>query len=219
MEDKVGQSRGFAGVYNALRETVLAGRVAPGAQIRVNEAAASLGLSATPVREALSRLVGEGLLEDRPRLGFFVPLPTAYDLVDLLGLAELHLTAALGATGQATKPIEHWRENDEAYEATTGGDAAARIFVRVLARSNNFALIDAGRRVVDRLAPLRRAESMLFIDSAEELRGLDDQLHQQSFPQLRSGLKAYHRRRRSHAGELAYLISKLGSLNNIPDIV
>lgn len=50
-------------VYDALRKALLAGEFTPGEQLREGEIAAQLGVSKTPVREALSSLRARGLLE------------------------------------------------------------------------------------------------------------------------------------------------------------
>ena len=81
----------------SLRERIGEGAVAPGARIAVNETADALGLSATPVREALARLAGEGLLEDRRGQGFFVRILSAADIADLYRLSLAHLLIALDA--------------------------------------------------------------------------------------------------------------------------
>lgn len=49
--------------YNVLAEAVVRGDLAPGEQVRDGEIAERLGLSRTPVREAISRLVDVGLIE------------------------------------------------------------------------------------------------------------------------------------------------------------
>jgi DNA-binding GntR family transcriptional regulator len=49
-----------------LRDAIVNGELAPGAVIRDGELAKQVGLSRTPVREALARLVDEGLVETRP---------------------------------------------------------------------------------------------------------------------------------------------------------
>ncbi|MFA5547518.1 MAG: GntR family transcriptional regulator [Porticoccaceae bacterium] len=55
-----------AAASDQLREAIVTGRLAPGAQLKDGEVAAWLGLSATPVREALVRLAAEGLVEIEP---------------------------------------------------------------------------------------------------------------------------------------------------------
>jgi DNA-binding GntR family transcriptional regulator len=54
------------GVHQRLRDAIVDGTLAPGEQLRDQELAAWLGVSRTPVREALLRLAGSGLVEARP---------------------------------------------------------------------------------------------------------------------------------------------------------
>jgi DNA-binding GntR family transcriptional regulator len=55
-------------------------------------------LSPTPVREALSRLAGEGELEERRGDGFFVRRLSAADLIPLYEMSEQLLLISEGAT-------------------------------------------------------------------------------------------------------------------------
>ena len=52
--------------YRMLRDAIVNGELAPGGVIRDAELAERLGLSRTPVREALARLADEGLVETKP---------------------------------------------------------------------------------------------------------------------------------------------------------
>jgi GntR family transcriptional regulator, rspAB operon transcriptional repressor len=61
-----------AHVYTALRDAIVAGQLAPGRQISENELAARLGVSRTPIREALQRLREERLVAVVPQYGTFV---------------------------------------------------------------------------------------------------------------------------------------------------
>jgi GntR family transcriptional regulator, rspAB operon transcriptional repressor len=62
--------RGASGTAFAwLREEILSGRMRPGQSLSENEIAQRLGVSRTPVREAIIRLESEGLLEVRPQVG------------------------------------------------------------------------------------------------------------------------------------------------------
>ena len=82
---------------DAVRAMIIDGRLTDGARINEVHLSAELGVSRTPLREALSRLVSEGALNARPRLGFFVrPLKVAefdqlYDLRPLLDPEALRL--------------------------------------------------------------------------------------------------------------------------------
>lgn len=53
--------------YEAIRDAIVSGEIAPGAVVRDAELAELLGLSRAPVRDAFSRLVDEGLLESKPQ--------------------------------------------------------------------------------------------------------------------------------------------------------
>jgi DNA-binding GntR family transcriptional regulator len=55
--------------YAELRQRVLDGRLPAGSRIKETELAGELGISRTPVRDALSRLTVEGLLDFRPNVG------------------------------------------------------------------------------------------------------------------------------------------------------
>jgi GntR family transcriptional regulator, rspAB operon transcriptional repressor len=61
-------------VYLALREAIISAELAPGLKLSENELAGELGVSRTPVREALARLRDERLVAIVPQLGTFVTL-------------------------------------------------------------------------------------------------------------------------------------------------
>jgi DNA-binding GntR family transcriptional regulator len=64
---------GSAEVYESLRTAVLHGEFRPGQALKPQELADRSGVSLAVVREALLRLVGEGLADRRPNRGFVVP--------------------------------------------------------------------------------------------------------------------------------------------------
>jgi DNA-binding GntR family transcriptional regulator len=65
-------------VYRAVRDKILTGEIAPGEFTRERELSTAMKVSRTPLREALTRLASEGLLEKLPHRGFRVPTQ-AYD--------------------------------------------------------------------------------------------------------------------------------------------
>lgn len=59
-------------VYTILRQAIITSQLAPGEAIRKEVVAAQLGVSRTPVSDAINRLAGEGLVEIYPQTGTFV---------------------------------------------------------------------------------------------------------------------------------------------------
>ncbi|MFC0406905.1 GntR family transcriptional regulator [Roseomonas elaeocarpi] len=59
-------------IYTALRQEIVTLRLRPGERLSENELAARFGTSRAPVREALIRLVEDGLIDVRPQRGSFV---------------------------------------------------------------------------------------------------------------------------------------------------
>jgi DNA-binding GntR family transcriptional regulator len=74
-------------VHRALRQAVLSRRFEPGARLIETELAEQLGVSRTPVREALSKLEAEGLVESQPAGGMVV-LDLEAELVEIYGLRQ-----------------------------------------------------------------------------------------------------------------------------------
>ncbi|HET9559938.1 MAG TPA: GntR family transcriptional regulator, partial [Actinomycetota bacterium] len=58
--------------YEAIRDGIVGGELPVGGRLREEELAGSIGVSRTPVREALARLREEGLVEIVAQLGTFV---------------------------------------------------------------------------------------------------------------------------------------------------
>ena len=67
-----GGARAGLAVYGALRSAIVSTELEPGRQISENELAERLGVSRTPVREAVARLRDDQLVDVVPQLGTFV---------------------------------------------------------------------------------------------------------------------------------------------------
>jgi DNA-binding GntR family transcriptional regulator len=72
-----------------IREAILDGRLEPGRRLKEEELARELGISRTPVREALLMLQAEGLVVATPNRGAMVRVHDAEDLDDLYQLRAL----------------------------------------------------------------------------------------------------------------------------------
>jgi DNA-binding GntR family transcriptional regulator len=72
--------------YRAIQSGITSGRLAGGAHIKGEDLAAQLGISRTPVREALRRLHSEGMVDFVANRGAFVTTWTRADVDEMFGL-------------------------------------------------------------------------------------------------------------------------------------
>ena len=72
--------------YNNLKSDVLAGRFAPGERLTEEHLANGLGVSRTPVREALHKLASEGLIQPLESRGFCVARDSREEIEDLFDI-------------------------------------------------------------------------------------------------------------------------------------
>lgn len=111
-ESKPVRRSAIDGVYERIRKKVLDSELAPGSQILEQELAVMLGVSRTPVREAVIRLHNEGLLEIIPRHGVrIVPIAVSdmreiYDVLISLEPRAAELLAIRGASPKELRPLE-----------------------------------------------------------------------------------------------------------------
>ena len=102
VSDQPGGSQ--AAILDELRRCLLDGDVPPGTEIPLDAVAQVFGVSRIPVREALKTLIGEGLVEHQPNLGYQVARLTTHELHELYVVREVlevaALTAAVAAAGE-----------------------------------------------------------------------------------------------------------------------
>lgn len=130
------------GAYRRLLEDIRSGTLAPGARLRETELAERLGISRTPVREAIRQLETDGLVVHLPRQGATIRSLDHAEVVELYEMrAVLEGTAARLAARAASdiELAELAALNAELEQAPVG--AAARELNRVFHRT----LIDAAR--------------------------------------------------------------------------
>jgi len=185
-----------------LRDRLRDGAYRPGARIAAADLADELRLSTTPVREALSRLAGEGLLEDRRGQGYFVRQPNALDVADLYRLSLAHLLIAQ----EPHRPLR--RAPTLAPEAVAQPNPVRdveRLMLEWVAESGSRALVNAFRLIQIQLGIVRRLEPDLIPDldtEAVQLIALDDSDRSTRLVSLRQ----FHGRRIRLAESLAALL-------------
>lgn len=115
-------------VARLVRSRIFDGTYAAGKYIRLEQLADELGISVTPVREALFGLRAEGLLEQQPRRGFVVLTVTHRDISDVSNVqayvgGELAARAAAAISDEQLAELE--RLQDQLEKAYAGDDEAA----------------------------------------------------------------------------------------------
>jgi DNA-binding GntR family transcriptional regulator len=113
-------------VLQQVRSEIISGESAPGAMYSVPNLAAALGVSTTPVREALLELSRSGLIEPLRNRGFKVVAPTLSQLRNLFDLRELlEVYAVELAALKRRKDLASLRLlADEVGRAVNSGDVA-----------------------------------------------------------------------------------------------
>ena len=109
-----------------IREAIIDGRLAPGERLKEEELAGELGISRTPIREALAVLQAEGLVDTAPNKGATVRAHDAEDLDDLYRLRALleGYAASRAATKMEPEQVAELFASCERFEALADGDVA-----------------------------------------------------------------------------------------------
>lgn len=190
----------FDRVYGLIRNRLTQGDWRPGQRIDLPSLAAEMDASLTPLRDALHRLTGEGLLVTGYGDGFAVPSITEPELRDLYSW-HLELVLLANRSRRRDARLEGIPQTDTLGEAA---DVAQRLFA---ALGDAGANPEHGRAIAsaaNRLHPVRRLEGRLFPDVLEELEGIRRSLMTGTGIEQIVLIKAYHRRRTRAAGQLAH---------------
>jgi DNA-binding GntR family transcriptional regulator len=119
-------------VARFVRRRIFDGTYAAGKYIRLDQLAVELGISVTPVREALFQLRAEGLLAQQPRRGFVVLPVTGQDLTDVANVqahvgGELAARAAVNISDEQLGELKKIQAQLEDAYADGDGERAVRL--------------------------------------------------------------------------------------------
>ena len=112
-------------VFHTLREAILKGELTPGERLMELQLASKLGVSRTPIREAIRMLEQEGLAVTIPRKGAEVAKMTEKDMEDVLQIREAldELAVSIACEQMTTEQLEELRHTmHEFAEYTKSGD-------------------------------------------------------------------------------------------------
>lgn len=198
----------FGQALDSVRKQLRLGRYILGEQLMITALARNLRLSATPIREALSRLAGEGLVEDRRGMGFFAWRLDAVDLVELYHLQAGYLTMALADFDERRfMSSVGVKESLRAFDAPPRDHEAmlTRVeaaFENIIANGRNAALTRAHRLLADRLAPARHIEASVIGGGDDELAMLEKALAVSDRAAILQIVEKYHARRMRYSPEI-----------------
>ena len=187
--------RAYLQAYKAIRLALRERHWAEGQHVSANRCAKTYQFSPTPVREAMARLAGEGLLEERRGMGYFVPRLGPVELSELYTVAQS--TAAMLVNEPVMLPAKVTANRAEQTKFDSG-----TILVTLAGQTANSLLCQLAANLDARLAPVQAAEAQMFDLAAESteflalLAGSDRRL-------LQRFTNGYYGRRRKAALEIA----------------
>jgi len=189
------EDRAYLQAYKAIRQALRERHWQEGQHVSVARCAETCQYSPTPVREAMARLAGEGLLEERRGLGYFVPR------LGPVELSELYTVAQGTAVLLLNEPVVLCAEIAADGAEGTLFDSGT-ILVTLAGQTTNSLLCLIAANLDARLAPVQPAEATMFDLTAEAteflaLLGAGDRRILQRFT------NAYYSRRRKAAFEIA----------------
>ncbi|MCW0202657.1 MAG: GntR family transcriptional regulator [Rhodanobacter thiooxydans] len=193
-------------VYGQVRRALQSGRYAPGQRIDPARLAAEFNTSPTPVRFALYRMVGEGMVADYARDGLHVPLLNEVALRNLYDWMERLLLMACDIGEVPT-----FQKVEKPESVTAEGDLVKltwQLFDAIARATAHEPLHHAVKRANDRLAPIRRAKQELLEHTGEELSQLNRHWQRRDMPAVKSALRDYHERRKQLVPCIVALLSE-----------
>jgi DNA-binding GntR family transcriptional regulator len=109
---KMPKQKAAIDAYEAIKNIILAGQFKPGNKLSDLELATELGVSRTPVRNALSRLARDGLLDAGKGKGYYIPDLGVQQIDDLYALREVFEAHAVRLAVERATP-SHFAEFKE----------------------------------------------------------------------------------------------------------
>ncbi|MEJ5976591.1 GntR family transcriptional regulator [Novosphingobium sp. PS1R-30] len=187
--------------YHLLKEQIVSGEWQPGVRLDPAQIARKLGMSATPVRDALHQMLGERLIEAWPREGFKIPIPSEGALRELYGLNGDIAATVL----RNLRPMPQTRP-----PPTDLGPQPRALFDEIAAAANAEyrALL---HQTSDRLHRARLVERYLFADHDEEHAALVAAWSNGTMADLSKLMARYHRRRQHDVAGIVAALLKPGT--------
>ena len=116
-------------VYEELKRQIMIGEIPPGTRMMEVELADDMGVSRTPIREAIRKLEKEGLVSIEPRRGAYASEISIKDMVDVLEVREFleGMAAGLASKRITEEEIEALKHSIDAYRDAVEAGATEEI--------------------------------------------------------------------------------------------
>ncbi len=135
-------------VYDIIRGRILTVQLRPGSPLPVVDLTRQLGVSRTPVTDALNLLTAEGLVENVPRKGYFVARIAIRDYLEILDARLAIELAAVerGIAGLAAAQLEAMRHQNERMAQSVEGGSEMADYAEWMKRDSQFhrLLVESG---------------------------------------------------------------------------
>lgn len=191
-------------VYERIKNWLFAQTLVPGQLLQIGVLADELGVSTTPVREALTRLAAERMILSVPKRGFFARTPSEDDIFGLYSVNQTILDAAVArwpdqpaqqpvpapAEAEADAPIPVQERSAEQLARQTG-----ELFLQIAMPSGVGTFAEIVHNMNDRLHHARVLECEIVGDVFVEVARISELVASQQRVQLRQALKTYHEER------------------------
>jgi len=177
-------------VFNTLRKAILTGQLKPGDRLMEVHLANKLGVSRTPIREAIHKLEQEGLVTMVPRRGAEVAKITERSLQDVLEVRRALdvLSVELACERISEDKLEQLKKRKEAYEDE--GRALREDTLNIMdIIENKEALLRMDEFIADQQLNVKRAEdrmeeARLALQTAMQESKTQDKLREKAFEQF-----------------------------------
>lgn len=141
-------------VHQMLKEQILKQEIEIGEQLNPRDIAEEYDISVMPVRDALLRLVTQGLVINKPRVGFFVKTFTAREIENIMEVRKMYEHFALSQHFDAIdrkkmKQIYNSMDNNEELTRSFFDDMDIKLHSIIVEASDNDYLINSYNRIKD----------------------------------------------------------------------
>ena len=178
-------------VYEELKMQILTGKIVPGTRMMEVELAEDMGVSRTPIREAIRKLEKEGLVTIEPRRGAYASQISTKDMVDILEVRQdmEGLAAFFAASRMTEEQMAELKKASDSYNiAVSEGNTANMIvydtkFHRIIVEScNNNILV----QMIEQLQELVLRFRYIYYDNFRRAENMPEE-HRQIMEAIQEG--------------------------------